>query len=257
MQTVGFIGTGNMGGALALAVSKSGIADIKLANRTKQKALDLAKQINGEVVDNLKAANCDFVFLGVKPYQGKEVIEQIKNSFKDNTIVVSMMASWNVEQLHQLIDKPIIRIMPNTPVCIGEGMSLYVCSDDVSNDDEQLFLQLMKESGKLAKVEEKLFDAIATITSCGPAFVDMYIDALADAGVKLGIAKKSAIEYAAQMLVGSAKLVMQSDKHPVALKDEVCSPAGSTIEGVISLEKNNFRNTVIEAILASYDKLKK
>lgn len=256
MKTVGFIGTGNMGGALAKAVSKSELASIKLSNRTKKKASILAKEINGKVVSNKQAANSDFVFLGVKPYQANEVLAEIKNSFNENTVVVSMMNGYTIDKLKKEIDKPIIRIMPNTPVSIGEGMTLYTYSDDVKKNDIELFKNLMNKSGKLEEVNEHLFDEAASITGCGPAYADMFVDALAIAGVKLGLPRKQAEIFAAQMLLGSSKLILESEKHPEQLKDEVCSPGGSTIEGVISLEKNGFKNVIIEAIISAYKKNK-
>lgn len=256
MKTVGFIGTGNMGSALARAVSKSEIASIKLANRTKKKASDLAKEIGGKVVTNKQAANSDFVFLAVKPYQAKEVLAEIKSSLNYNTVIVSMMNGYTIDKLRKEINLPIIRIMPNTPVAVGEGMTLYTFSDDVKKEDVETFKELMKNSGKLEIVDEHLFDEVSAITGCGPAYADMFVDALAIAGVKLGIPRKRAEVFAAQMLLGSSKLMLESGKHPEQLKDEVCSPGGSTIEGVVALEKNAFKSSVIEAILAAYKKNK-
>ena len=258
MKKISFIGTGNMGKALACAVSKSGNSELYLANRTAKKAKDLAKMINAKYATNTKAAECDYVFLGVKPYQIEELINEIKESFNKDIVLVSMAAGVTIEKLEKYAgDIKIIRILPNTAVMVGEGMCLYSYNNKVSKDDIDYFLELMKYSGRLEHIDESLIDAASSITGCGPAFADMFIDALADAGVACGVPRKKAIEFAAQMLVGTGKLALATGKHPDALKDEVCSPAGSTIEGVIALEKGNFRASVIDAVICSYNKNKK
>lgn len=258
MKKIGFIGTGNMGGALAYAASLSKLGEIYLANRTPAKAKELAKKYHVNYVTNKKAASLDYVFIGVKPHQVKALIKDIKSEFKKDVVLVSMAAGVTIDSLKEYAgDVKIIRILPNTPVLVGEGMSLYSCSDDVKKEDVEYFLELMKYSGKLEYIDESLIDAASSITGCGPAFADMFIDALADGGVACGLTRKQAIRFASQMLVGTGKLQLETQKHPDQLKDEVCSPGGSTIEGVIALEKGGFRVGVIEAVMASYNKNKK
>lgn len=258
MKKIGFIGTGNMGGALAYAASLSKVGEIYLANRTPSKAEELAKKYNVSFVTNKEAAKCDYVFIGVKPHQVEKLLKDLKDQFNPNTVLVSMAAGVTIKKLEEYAgDIKIIRILPNTAVMVNEGMSLYSYNDNISKDDIDYFLELMQHSGKLEHIEESLIDAASSITGCGPAFADMFIDALADGGVACGVPRKQAIRFASQMLIGAGKLALESNKHPDQLKDEVCSPGGSTIEGVIALEKGGFRASVINAVISSYNKNKK
>lgn len=254
MKTIGFIGTGNMGGALAYAISKNQDVKILLANRTKEKALAVAEKTHGIVVSNEQASAADFLFLGIKPQQTEEVLKQLNGHYSSSTILVSMVAGWSIERLKQYSSLPVIRIMPNTPVLTGDGMTLYCCSSDIEKDDFEYFNLIMEPTGRLCQVEEKLINTASVITGCGPAFADMFVDALADGAVASGVPRKLAIEFAAQMLIGSGKLILETGKHPGLLKDEVCSPGGSTIEGVKALENGNFRASIISAVLASAEK---
>ncbi len=257
-MTIGFIGTGNMGGAIALTVAQAGY-EITLANRTKSKAEALADEINKTAgrqlavcKDNKAAAACDIVFLAVKPYQAEEVIAGIKDSFTAETLIISMMGAVTLSDLESMTGlKRVIRIMPNTPVAIGKGVTLWCAGSCISEADVQILSELMQATGILYEVSQEQFDAITPITGCGPAYAAMFVDALADAGVRLGIKKADAVKYAAQMLAGTAQLILESGKHPVQLKDEVCSPKGTTIKGVIALENDGFRAAVIDAILSA------
>ncbi len=260
MKTIGFIGTGYMGGALASAASRSGM-DIKilLSNRSREKAEKLAEQINGEVTDNATIAReAEYIFLGVKPQilQGMfEGIEDILKERKDNYVIVSMVAGKDLAFLKKMFfDHPIIRISPNMPVLVGSGLSQYVFSDDVSKEDQEFFLKLMAPTGKLIPNDEHYMGAVSGVTGCGPAFAAMFIEALADGAVRCGVGRKDAYIYAAEMLKGTADLYLESGQHPGAIKDSVCSPAGLTIEGVRVLEKLGFRSAVIEALIATFEK---
>lgn len=257
MKSVGIIGTGKMGSCLAISISKSKKAQLFLANRTASKAKDLAKKLNGKYATNKQAAACDIVVIAVKPNQALDVIKEIKSSFKDKAIIISTMAGWTIKRLEEETGLPVIRIMPNTPCLINEGMTLYDYGRNVNKEDLDFCLQILKNTGRVEKIEERLIDAASAITGCGPAYVDIFVDALADGAVAEGVPRALAIEFAAQMLVGSGKLVLESKKHPAELKDEVCSPAGSTIEGVIELEKGGFRASVINAVRAACEKNKK
>ena len=260
MKTIGFIGTGYMGGALAAAASKSELdVNILLANRTKKKAQALCDQIGGTVCDNETIAQkADYIFLGVKPQILPEMYEGIKDILKerkDDYIIVSMIAGKDTPELKKLFfDHPVIRIMPNMPVSVGSGLSLYHFSDDVKEEDRDFFLKLMAASGTLLESEEKYMPAIGGVTGCGPAFAAMFIEALADGAVECGVGRKDAYVYAAEMMKGTAELYLKSKQHPGAIKDSVCSPAGLTIEGVRTLEKLGFRSAVIEALIATFEK---
>ena len=148
---------------------------------------------------------------------------------------------------------PIIRIMPNTPVAVGEGMILYSCSEEVREEEVQSFLRAMRHAGCFMKIEERLMEAGMAVSGCGPAYVDLFVEALADAAVACGIPRKDAIRLSAQMVLGSAKLILESGRHPGELKDAVCSPGGTTIQGVRALEARAFRSAVFEAVIAAHD----
>ena len=254
----GFIGTGNMGGAIARAVCKSvGGDQVLLANKTMDKAQKLAGELECHFGFNQDAASCDFVFLGVKPHMMEDMLIEVRHLFKPETVLVTMAAGLTMETIRRMAggDFPVIRMMPNTPAAIGEGMIQYCCTG-VSDTQESEFRNAMKFAGRLDKLDEKLIDAASCVSGCGPAWTYMFIEALADGGVACGLPRAKAQEYAAQMLVGAAKLVLDSGKHPGQLKDEVCSPGGSTIQGVRALEDHGFRGSIMEAVIAAYQKTK-
>ena len=257
---IGFIGTGNMGGALASAAAKSGKVDILLANRTAEKAQALANAIGAAVCDNAAAAGeADHLFLGVKPQMIDGVVQSLAAPIAaSESIFVSMLAGVQLERLERLLgaDKKIIRILPNTACAVGQGVVLYCANGNVTDGDLAAFCALMAAAGIVDPISEALIDAGCAITGCGPAFAYMFIEALADGGVACGLPRAKAQEYAAQMVLGSAKLVLESGKHPGELKDAVCSPGGSTIQGVRVLEEHGLRGAVMDAVIASYNKTK-
>lgn len=261
MAVFGFIGVGNMGGALARAAAHrlSGSC-LLLANRSREKADRLAAELGGQVSDNLTiAAMADYIFLGVKPQMLPGVLAELSSVLQKREspfVLVTMAAGTSIEKVQQLSggDWPVIRIMPNTPVSIGKGMILYAAGAGVSQEQLDTFLELMSASGRFARLEERLIDAGSSVSGCGPAFADLFIEALADGGVACGLPRATAMELAAQMLLGSAALVLESGLHPGQLKDAVCSPGGTTIQGVRALEKNGFRSAVMEAVISAYEK---
>ena len=254
---LGFIGTGNMGGALAQAAAKSG-ADMLLSNRTAAKAEALAAKLGCAAGTNLEIAeSCSYIFLGVKPQMLDGVAQSLSAPVAaSQSVFVSMLAGVQLERLERTLgaDKKIIRILPNTPCAVGQGVVLYCANARVTDDDLAAFCALMADAGIVDPVPEHLIDAGCAITGCGPAFAYMFIEALADGGVKCGLPRAKAIRYAAQMLAGSAEMVLRSGKHPELLKDEVCSPGGSTIAGVHALERGAFRNACFDAVEAAYRK---
>ena len=261
MATFGFIGTGNMGGALARALAKNVEGDsILLANRSAEKAAALATELGCKAVSSEAIAKkADYIFLGVKPQMMADLLAQLSPILKereDRFILVTMAAGLTIERIREMAggDYPVIRIMPNTPASIGEGMILYTAGSDVLDIELQVFLSAMSGAGRLSPLPEHLMDAGSAVSGCGPAFVDLFIEALADGGVACGLPRASALEFAAQMVAGSAKLVLESGKHPGVLKDAVCSPGGTTIQGVRALEAGNFRGTVMEAVIKAYEK---
>ena len=260
MPVIGFIGTGNMGGALARAAAKQEANRVLLTNRTQAKAEALAAEIGAEARDPASViAAADYLFLGVKPQMLPGLAETIAPLLKarqDRFVLVTMAAGTAIEMLLGLLggEWPVIRIMPNTPASIGQGMILYTCGAGVTAEEEQCFLAAMAHAGRFLKLEERLIDAGSAVSGSGPAFADLMIEALADGGVACGLPRKQAVEMAAQMLLGSAALVLESGKHPGELKDAVCSPGGTTIQGVRVLEERGFRAALIDAVIATYEK---
>ncbi len=264
MYKLGFIGAGNMGSALLAAAAK-GVSpnEIAVCDHITEKAESVAKTY-GAVATNILniAKNAKFIFLGVKPQVMKDMLGEIKDVLKKRTdrfVLVSMAAGLSLEKLSNFCeaDLPIIRIMPNTPVLVAEGMVLYCANQKVTAEETQEFLNIMKNSGEFQKLEETLFDAGCAVSGCGPAFVYMFINALVDGGESCGLSDNAAKKLACQTLIGAAKMVMNSEKSPNTLKEEVCSPGGCTIEGVKSLENDTFENTVKNAVVAAYEKSKK
>ena len=258
MAKFGFIGTGNMAGAIIKAISSTGISDMLLADKFTEKAQELAHITGGKVSDNKKIAEySDVIFFGVKPQMLKGMIEEIApvlNERKSEFVIVSMAAGVSIQSIEEMLGKkhPVIRIMPNTPVEVNKGVILYSTNEMVTEDQEALFNDAMKNAGLIDKIDQKFIDAASAISGCGPAFCYMFMEALSDGGVLSGLPRDKALLYAARTLSGAAELLEKSGKHPGLLKDNVCSPGGSTIEGVKKLENNGFRASVIEAVEASY-----
>lgn len=259
----GFIGTGNMGGALAKAVAKSiGGERMLLADYFMDKAKELAAELHAQAADNQTlAAKAQFIYLGVKPQMMAGVLAGIAPVLKartDRFVLVTMAAGVKMEKISEMAggNYPIIRIMPNTPAAVGEGMILYTANELVTEDDLAQFTEAMKCAGRLDRLDEKLIDAGCAISGCGPAFMYLMIEALADGGVLCGLPRAKAMEYAAQTMIGAAKMVLETGKHPGELKDMVCSPGGSTIVGVKALEDCGFRSACINAVVEAYEKTK-
>ena len=256
----GFIGCGNMGGALATAARKALAGErVLLANRTPEKAIALARKLGARAVDNAMAAReSDYLFLGVKPQMMAGMLAGIRDALASRQqpcVLVTMAAGLTIETIRAMagVPFPVIRINPNTPAAIGKGMTLC-CADGATDAQMETFTHVMAGAGALDFVEEKLMDAGSAVAGCGPAFAAMLIEALADGGVACGLPRAKAQLYAAQMLLGTAALALETGAHPGAMKDAVCSPGGSTIQGVRALEARGFRGAAMEAVIAAYEK---
>lgn len=262
MAVWGFIGTGNMGGALAKAAAKQGTIKLLYANRTEEKALKLAEETGGTVTDNGSVAcQADIIFLGVKPQMMEDMLLGIREGLKERKTpfaLVTMAAGLTISRIQEMAggSYPVIRIMPNTPVSIGKGSVLYAAGENVPEETLKAFLRGLSAAGSFHELPEKLMDAGSAVSGCGPAFVDLFVEALADGGVACGLPRATALALAAEMVEGSGALVTASGQSTAELKDAVCSPGGTTIQGVRRLEEGAFRGTVMNAVIAAFEKNK-
>lgn len=255
---VGFIGLGNMGSAIALATSKQDGVELLLSNHHQARAEELQAQIGGRILPNCELVQqADVIFLGVKPHVLTDLLEGLADTITANpsAIWISMAAGIRLEQLAQYLPASrVVRIMPNTPIAIGQGMTTYALTNP---DLAEVIGQLLSQSGQVKQVDEKLIDAATALAGCGPAFVYQFIEAMTDAGVAHGLTATDAKLLAAQTVLGSAQMVLESSKHPAQLRQEVTSPGGSTIAGVVKLEKEGFRYAIMAAIKAALKRTKK
>ena len=254
----GFIGCGNMGGAIAKALART-TTDFAITDRSG-KAIALAAEIPcGYFSSEEIASRCERIFLGVKPHMMKGVLEPLREILAEKKpLLITMAAGLTMAQIEEFAgcELPVIRIMPNTPVAIGKGVIQYCCNDLVSRDVKKDFLRDMAPAGLLDPLEERLIDAGSAISGSGPAYVYMFIEALADGAVACGIPRAKALEYAAATVIGAGEMVLATGQHPGALKDAVCSPGGSTIAGVRALENHGFRAAAMEAVIATCNRNK-
>ncbi|NLM75676.1 MAG: pyrroline-5-carboxylate reductase [Clostridiaceae bacterium] len=250
---VGFIGAGSMGGALLERMTK-GDETIKFAAYdVNSKCLDqLSEFINFDIESSAVSLveNSDIIILAVKPQYCKEVLFDIKESFNENKILVSVIVGLPISFYKNILgDKvKVVRTMPNTPALVGEGMTLVSFDDLIENKEKELILKLFSHVGKIEELNENLMCEVTALTGSSPAYVFMFIEAMADAAVQSGIPRQLAYKLASQAVLGSAKMVLDTGRHPAELKDMVCSPAGTTIEAVVALEREGFRNAVITAM---------
>ncbi len=262
MKKLSFIGVGNMGGAILTAVcAKNGAEDVYIANRTRAKADALAAELGCIVSENNAAcaADADYVFIGVKPNMVRGVLQEIASSLSGKTVIVSMAAGVDGKTIRAALgrDNPIVRILPNTPCSIGQGLMLIAPCGEVPQNKLDELAELLAGCGRTAFTDEAHADAGMTIGGCTPAFTYLFIEALADGAVQTGLSRADALQWAAQAVAGSAALVLESGRHPGALKDAVCSPGGSTIEGVRILENTGFRGAAMNAVIAAFEKSRK
>ena len=254
---IGFIGAGNMGGALAVAAAKSN-NEIVLFDKSNEKAKDIADKCNGFVSDlDTIIKNSDYIFLGVKPQVLPDLlidIKQVLDSSDNKPVFISMAAGTPIKKIEDVLgnDTPLLRIMPNLPVMYGEGVILLCKNKTATEENIKDFENFMACAGEIIKIEEKFIDAASAISGCGPAFCYMFIEALADGGVSSGLTSELSLKLAAATLKGAATMALESGKHPGKLKADVCSPGGTTIAGVRSLEEHNFRATAMDAVISSY-----
>lgn len=262
-KIVGFIGAGNMGQAIVGGIVKAGLIPSKniFMSDLYEPSLENAKEkydIEVTTDNSVVAEKADILVLAVKPNLYPTVIEQIKDIVKDEIIIVTIAAGKSIESTEKSFgrDLKIIRTMPNTPALVGEGMTALCPNNLVNEEDINEVSKLLSSFSKVEVVSESLIDAVTAVSGSSPAYVYMFIEAMADAAVLQGMPRDKAYKFAAQTVLGSAKMVLETGMHPGALKDMVCSPGGTTIEAVAELEAKGLRNAVICAMNKCYDKSK-
>lgn len=260
-RTIGFIGGGNMGSAImggVIAANLVGPTDIIAADlfQTALKALEDKFGIRTTTSNTEVASQADILFLSVKPNIYPIVINEIKDCIKESTIVVSIAAGQSIDAIQGLFGKDvkIARVMPNTPALVGEGMAGVSTSKSMTAEDAEQVMEIFRSIGKAEPVGEYLMDVVTGISGSSPAYVYLFIEAMADAAVAEGMPRAQAYVFAAQAVYGSAKMVMETGQHPGALKDMVCSPGGTTIAAVCELENMGMRSAVISAVRTCTEK---
>ena len=250
----GFIGCGNMGGAIAKALAQK-TTDFAITDRSgKAKALGYPYTSAEDI-----AANAERIFLGVKPHMMAGVLENLKPILQEKKpLLITMAAGLTMERIDEMAggDFPIIRIMPNTPTAIGKGVIQYCANKLVTESILADWLSDMEACGLVDALEERLIDAASALSGSGPAYAYIFLEALADGAVACGIPRAKAYEYAAMTMAGSAQMYLQTKQHPGALKDAVCSPAGSTIAGIRALEDGAFRAAAMNCVIATCNRNK-
>lgn len=254
--TLGFIGCGNMGGALVQAAAKSLNGDTIAVCDFDRAKVEKFEKTCGVVGTSAKdiAENAKFVVLAVKPQAMRAAIAEFADVLRgrDDCVAVTMAAGSSIAAIRSYIGKalPVIRIMPNTPVAVGAGMILYALAD-VDESAEKEFLNAFAKAGSFDKIPEEKIDGGSALSGCGPAFVYAFAEALADGAVECGVPRDKAALYAAQTLLGAAEMLLEYG-HPADLKDAVCSPGGTTIAGIHALEAAGFRGATMGAVTAAY-----
>lgn len=258
---IGFIGTGNMGAPLVRAAAKATEgSNILISNRRTTKSVALADEIGAAAATNREIAEkCGMIVLGVKPQMMAGVLGEIAGALKhreDEFVLVTMAAGISIDRIRSMAEGPyqVIRIMPNLPAAVGEGMTLYSLSDNMPAGYVERFCDIFSESGIFDHITEELMDIGCAVSGCGPAFVSVFMEAMADGAVECGLPRDKAYKYVAQTLYGTSLLLLQGGKHPGEIKDMVANPGGSTITGLHAMESRGFRVATMEAITAAFQK---
>lgn len=260
---IGFIGTGNMGSSIIKGILSSKFEkseNINIFDLDKEKVNNLVKEYGVNAVNSEKelAENCNIIILSVKPHIIPIVLKNLSGNVKKDTIILTIAAGISISVIENALgeDKKVVRTMPNTPAQVLSGMTAVTFNKNIENSEKEIIFKLLNSFGKSVEIEEKLMHAYTGISGSLPAYVYMFMEALADGGVLCGMPRNKAYEIVAQTVAGSAKMLLETGKHPGQLKDEVCSPAGTTIEAVRVLENGNFRGNVIEAVVTCTEKSK-
>lgn len=259
MKTIGFIGVGNMGGAMAKACAK--VSENKVwvydVDSIRYQAFSDTKNIAAAQSIEELMEKCDYVVMSVKPQYYGVVGQSVKACVKSEQIIITVAPSYTLEDMKTLFGNEVklVRTMPNTPALVGEGITAFCHEASVTDSELEDFKLYFESFGKLVKVDEKLMPAVVAATGSSPAYVYMFIEAMADAAVSFGMPRTMAYEMISQAVKGSAQMVLETGEHPGALKDAVTSPGGTTIKAVLAMEEAGFRNSVIKGMEACYQQV--
>lgn len=260
MSRIGFVGMGNMGYAMLKGtLNNFSSSDLLFSDVNKERMIDVSKETGVEyVTSNAECVNkAKYVVLAVKPQFFDEVLKSIENVVNENHVIISIAPGITIQQIKDKLgfDARIVRAMPNTPALVGEGMTgVAYNAEEFTSEEKDIITKIFNSIGKMKVVSEKLMSAVVCASGSSPAYVYMFIEALADGAVKCGMSRQDAYEFVAQTVYGSAKMVLETKAHPGILKDMVCSPAGTTIEAVKELEDNGFRSAIMKATDACFKK---
>ncbi len=258
---IGFIGTGNMGTAIIKGYLKKNpevSGNLAAFDADTEKAAQLSRETGIRIcADTVELAGCsDIIVLAVKPNTYEAVLGFLSGHFTPDKTVISMAAGISTGYIERFFDHPVkvVRIMPNTPALVNEGMTALCRNKLVSDEEFHQIAELFDSIGKTEAVSETLMDAVTGVSGSSPAYVYMFIEALAEAGIAQGLPERQSYKFAAQSVLGAAKMVLETGIHPNELRDMVCSPGGTTIEAVKALQGNGFREDIFEAVQAAVDK---
>lgn len=263
-KTIGFIGAGNMARSIIAGIVKSnhGSSTKIIASAKTTETIDLVQKeyrINTTLDNKEVARKSDYLIIAVKPYMHGLVLEEIKNDIRENAVVITIAAGISIDYMKKALGNEVlvVKAMPNTPAMVGEGITALSFDKKIDKVERDEIQGIFNSFGKTELLDEGLMDGFTALCGSSPAYVYMMIEAMADGGVLQGIPRKQAYRMAAQAVLGSAKMVLDSGVHPGELKDNVCSPSGTTIEAVAKLEEKGFRTAIIQAMKVCADKSKK
>jgi len=254
---IGYIGVGNIGNPLVKGLVKSGTArpeDVYIYDVDSSRMEELVKETGVTPCENniQLVRECDYIVLAIKPIFVRQVLEEIRDVFTKDKVLVSIVVGVTTNTLRSILydDAKVVRAIPNLPVMVGEGMTLIHFPKNISQGEKKIAKSIFESCGKVDELDESLMSEVTSLTSSSPAYVFLLIEAMGDGAVQNGLPRRIAYKLAAQAVLGSAKMVLETKLHPAELKDQVCSPAGTTIEAVYTLEKNGFRHLIMEAMMA-------
>ncbi len=263
---LGLIGCGNMGSALLSGITSTGVcqpSEVIFSERNDElvREREGALGVTGTSDNVALAKNSDIIIIVVKPYQLNDVADEIRNVIEPDQIIVVIAAGRTIASIKEVFTTlavagslKIVRTMPNTPAMVGESMTALCVNDHMTEEDVVKVKAVFSAIGKVEVVSEDMMDLITGLSGSGPAFIYMLIEAMADEAVRLGMTRDTAYLFASQTVLGSAKMVRDTGKHPGALKDAVCSPAGTTIAGVCALEEAGFRDAIMRGVRAAVER---